>query len=286
LMLSDKPVSATDLVSTAKLHANSPCTAQISMRFAPEVGPASALLLVVLAPDILHIVPGVLRSRATYTSMVKFTVASLASAWLVGAQTTDNDLYHPHAAFAFIRTGDRTPNLRQGSPNLTALGAQQMVILGQNLRTRYITGNAPDNLGIQHIAGLSPDTLNNDQIMVQTSTEQHIVSSAQAFMQGLYPPHNIGNSNGTGTSTGDLLSNGSVLDFPLGGYQYANIKTSGSTDPDSIFVSGNQNCPIAKQASIEYYTTYNFTQDKIVNDYFYDNLNLDWFEGNLKAEEL
>jgi hypothetical protein len=259
---------------------------QISMRFAPKVGPISALLLAVLASDILHTVPVVLGSRATYTIMIKFTIASLASAWIVGAQDTDNDLYHPHAAFAFIRTGDRTPILRQGSPNLTALGAQQMIRLGQNLRTRYITGNAPANLGIQHIAGMSGNTLNNDQILVQTSTEQHVVSSAQAFMQGLYPPHNIGNSNGTGTSTGDLLSNGSAIDFPLGGYQYANIKTSGPTDPDSIFVSGNQNCPMAKQASLEYYTTYNFTRDKIVNGYFYDNLNLDWFEENLKTEEL
>lgn len=218
--------------------------------------------------------------------MIKLAIASLASPWLVGAQETDNDLYHPHAAFALIRAGDRTPILRQGSPNLTALGAQQMFTLGQNLRTRYIAGNAPSNLGIQRIAGMSTDTLNNNQILVQTSAEQHVVSSAQAFMQGLYPPHNIGNSNGTGSSTGDLLSNGSAIDFPLGGYQYANIQTSGPTDPNSIFVSGNQNCPIAKQASLTYYTTYEFKETKTLNEYFYDNLELNWFEGNLKRDEM
>jgi hypothetical protein len=218
--------------------------------------------------------------------MFKLIIASLSSIWLVSAQVTDNDLYHPHAAFALVRTGERTPILRQSAPVLTAFGAQQMFTLGQNLRTRYITGIAPDGLGIQHIAGMSTDTLNNDQILVQTSSQQHVISSAQAFMQGLYPPHNIANSNGTGSSTGDLLSNGSAIDFPLGGYQYASIQSSSPVDPDSIFVSGTQSCQTAQQAAMMYSATPQFYDIKMANNDFYKKLNLDWFEGNMVQSRL
>jgi hypothetical protein len=218
--------------------------------------------------------------------MFKLIVAILVSAWLSGAQDTDNDAYHPHGAFAFIRTGERTPNIWPGVPLLTALGAHQMFSLGQNLRARYINGNVSDTLGVQRIAGMSRDTLDNNQILVQTLDQQHLVSSAQAFMQGLYPPHTIGSSNGTGSSLGDLLSNGSAIDFPLGGYQYANIQTSGVLDPESIYISGTQSCPIAAKAAMTYYTTSKFMETKTANSEFYQKLNLDWFEGNLKQSQL
>jgi hypothetical protein len=218
--------------------------------------------------------------------MFKFAIATLASAWLVSAQETDDDSYHPHAAFAFIRTGERTPLLRNGPPVLTALGAQQMFRLGQNLRTRYISGDAPAGLGVQQILGMSPDALNNDQVLIQTSDEQHLVASAQAFMQGLYPPRSIVNSNGTGSSTGNLLSNGSAIDYPLGGYQYATIQSAGQLDPESIYVSGSQYCPAAQRDAMMYYTTDKFVEAKASNEAFYDKLNLDWFEGNLKKSEL
>jgi hypothetical protein len=218
--------------------------------------------------------------------MLKFAVATLASACLVGAQATNDDSYHPHAAVAFVRTGERTPTFRKGpSSVLTALGAQQMFKLGQNLRTRYITGNTPAGLGVQHIAGMSPNALNNDQISVQTSDEQYVVSSAQAFMQGLYPPRNIANSNGTGF-TGSLLSNGSAIDYPLGGYQYANIQSSGQLDPESIYVAGSQHCPTAERDAMMYYTTDKFSEIKAANNDFYNGLNLDWFEGNLNRNDL
>jgi hypothetical protein len=218
--------------------------------------------------------------------MVRLTVAIMASAWLVSAQETDNDVYHPHAAFAFIRSGERTPTIRPGSPLLTALGAQQMFKLGQDLRARYISGNAPAALGVQRIAEMSRDTLNNKQILVRTLDQPHLVSSAQAFMQGLYPPHDIANSNGTGGSVGSLLSNGSAIDFPLGGYQYSSIQTSGVLDPDSIFLSGTQNCPVAQKAAMMYYTTSQFLETKTANKDFYNQLDLDWFEGNLKKSQL
>ncbi|KAH8731065.1 histidine phosphatase superfamily [Phaeosphaeriaceae sp. PMI808] len=218
--------------------------------------------------------------------MFSLAVAALASVWLVGAQETDNPGYHTHATFAFIRTGDRTPAIQPGPSVLTALGAQQMFQLGQNFRTRYIAGNAPANLGVERIAGMSTTILNNDQVLVQTLDSQHLVSSAQAFMQGLYPPQNIASGNSTRGASGGLLSNGTAIDFPLGGYQYANIQTASLDDPKSFYLAGTQSCPVAKMAAMKYFTTEKFMATKEANEDFYNKLDIDWFEGNLRKEQL
>lgn len=218
--------------------------------------------------------------------MYKFAIAVAALTLLVGAQVQDDDPYHPHAAFAFIRTGERTPSMRSGSPKLTALGAQQMFSLGHNLRSRYlISGGSSSSFGVQNIDGLSPFILNNDQVLVQTLDAPHLISSATAFMQGLYPPHPI-LSNGTGLSSGSVLSNGNTIDFPLNGYQYANIQSSGQLDYESIFVSGAQNCPVAQQDAMMYFTTDEFYATKTASRDLYKDLNLDWFEGNLRDNQL
>ena len=44
--------------------------------------------------------------------------------------------YHPHAAVAFVRTGERLPLIQPGPSTLTATGANQMYTLGQNFRTK------------------------------------------------------------------------------------------------------------------------------------------------------
>ena len=158
-----------------------------------------------------------------------------------------------------------------------------MYTLGQNFRTRYITGNSPSGLGKEHIAGMSTNTLDNEQIMVKTLDKQYLMASAQAFMQGLYPPHALG--NGTGDASG-LLTDGTAIDFPLNGYQYANIQSTGELDPESIYIAGAQNCPIAQRDAMMYFTTDAFLNTKAANEDFYKSLNVDWFEGNLKADEL
>lgn len=229
---------------------------------------------------------GVAVPRHTTTIMLKHAVAVVASAWLVGAQnsnTTESSAYHPHAAFAFIRTGERTPLERPGVPVLSAVGANQLYTLGQNFRTRYVAGTSPSGLGVQHIAGLAPSILNNEQIWVQTTDAQYLVSAAQAFMQGLYPPH--GTSNGTGPATG-ILSDGTVIDYPLNGYQYANIHSTGEFDAESIYVAGADNCPAAQRDAMKYFMTDEFIKTKAANEKLYDSLNVDWFEGNMKKSDL
>ncbi|KAL6708452.1 hypothetical protein ACN47E_002715 [Coniothyrium glycines] len=207
----------------------------------------------------------------------------MASAWLASAQSAaDSGGFHPHAAFAFIRTGERTPLARSDTPSLTALGANQMYTLGKNIRNRYIAGG-PGALGEEPIANLSQNILDNNQVHVQTLDTGYLVSSAQAFMQGLYPPHGI--SNGTGDVTG-LLADGTVLDFPLNGYQYPSIQASGQSDPYSLHVAGSQACPIAQRDAMRYFTTESFYNTKNATEDFYNNLPTDWFQGNIAESEI
>lgn len=203
----------------------------------------------------------------------------VASALVVAAQTPSNsNTHHTLAAFAFVRTGERTPILRDDTPTLTALGAQQMATLGKNLRTRYIAGDSSQGLGADRIAGLSVDTMDNSQISAQTLDKPYLVASAQAFMQGLYPPHST--SNGTGKVAG-LLADGSQVEYPLNGYQYASIQTASPEEPDSRFISGSQNCPMAQVAALDYFETEEFEKTEIASADLFKKLNLDWLQGTL-----
>ncbi|KAL1792027.1 hypothetical protein ACET3X_009778 [Alternaria dauci] len=197
-------------------------------------------------------------------------VAAAASACLVGAQSSDSE--HTHAAFAFVRTGERTPILRNDTQVLTTVGATQMHALGQRLRTKYVTGT-------ESIAGLSKNILDNDQVWVQTLDTPYLVSSAQAFMQGLYPPQETGN-------TTEVLADGTSVDYPLNGYQYASIHAANPYDPYSRLVSGTLSCPQGQADGLRYFTTPEFKAAKGANEDLYKKLDLDWFEGFAEQDEL
>lgn len=218
--------------------------------------------------------------------MLALFLAVMAAAWLIEA-ADDNPLYHPHGAVAFIRTGERTP-LIAGSPKLSALGAQQMHTLGQMFRGRYINGdNGNSGIGQEPIIGLSADILNDDQLSIQTLDEPYLVASAQAFMQGLYPPYTI-SSNSTGhmgDETG-ILANGSVIDYPLSGYQYANIKAFGSQDLNSIYVAGDQNCYLSGVESSIYQSTDEYLETKAESQSFYEALNASLFDDHLPQDQM
>jgi hypothetical protein len=210
---------------------------------------------------------------------MRISITAVALTQLVVAQSpSDNNTHHTLASFVFIRTGERTPILRNDTQILTALGAQQMYTLGLDFRTRYIAGDSPRRLGVERITEISVDTIDNDQIWVQTLDKPYLVSSAQAFMQGLYPPHSI--SNGTEKVT-NLLADGTYIDYPLNGYQYASIQATSPEDPDSRYISGSQNCPLAQVASLEYFTTEEFQETETANADLFKKLNLEWLEGTL-----
>ena len=112
------------------------------------------------------------------------------------AQDTDEHKYTVWSSVLFSRTGERTPEILGDLPTtLTSLGAQQQYAAGSFFRERYISSFGSNN-GVDSapIQGLSPNELNGEQLYVMALDQQWNVASAQAFMQGLYPPFSLGNN--------------------------------------------------------------------------------------------
>lgn len=160
---------------------------------------------------------------------------------------------------AFTLYGDTTPTALPQSRTLTPLGAQDLYTAGSIFRDRYVSLFS-DGSGVEtRVQGISPYLLNADQVDVYSTSDQFVTASAQAFMQGLYPP--LGKSyNGTYTNAASSLANGPVVSFPLDGYQYADIYTAGWTDPYSISVSGQANCFTHQMSEFEYQVSAEFLQ--------------------------
>jgi hypothetical protein len=214
--------------------------------------------------------------------MLTLLLAVLASANLGHAQS-NNEQYHPHGTFAFIRSGERTPVLR-GPQKLTALGAQQMFTLGENFRGRYISPDGDAGLGRQKIANMSVDVLDNTQVSVQTLNSPYLVSAAQAFMQGLYPPHSASNNSSEGDASRSL-ADGTTVDYPLNGYQYATVQTYDGDAYQSMYLTADH-CPMSKVASLNYLSSPEFIATKVGSDSVYQKLDPDWFEGHLEDDQL
>ncbi|PSN72749.1 phosphoglycerate mutase-like protein, partial [Corynespora cassiicola Philippines] len=218
---------------------------------------------------------------------LSLAVLAAAMAGLVGA-ADDNEAVNIHGVVAFIRTGERTPIMSQDPSILTALGAQQMYDLGQNFRTRYIQEqNSTRGLGVQQLRGMSTDMLRNEQIAIRSLDEPYLVASAQSFMQGLYPPYTITSSGGgaLGDESG-ILANGSAIDFPLGGYQYPDIRALSSLDPQSIYLGGADDCPAAQRQAAMYQATPEFLEARREYNSLYESLDLDWFQGDIGESQL
>ena len=217
--------------------------------------------------------------------MLALFLAVMAAAWPADA-ANNNESMHVHGSVVFIRTGERTPVLAGGDQVLSALGAQQMHALGQNFRTRYVNEGGPDGLGVQQMS-IARNVINNDQLLIQTLDTPYLFASAQAFMQGLYPPYSINATrNGPNADVTGLLANGSAIDFPMGGYQYAQVHTVGQFDAQSVYLGGNQNCPESQVNSAMYEVTEQFLQTKAINKKFYSAMDVDLFDGHLKKSQL
>lgn len=165
------------------------------------------------------------------------------------------------SSFVFTRYGDRTPLYSSGSGEhvLTPFGAQQMYNAGENFRERYLRSTFDSLAPTTVIQGISRYQLDANQISILTTDDQYTVASAQAFMQGLYPP--LGNNpslNDTYVSGLAYLANGSEIAAPLNGYQYPTISAVSSYDLNSIWVDGSSNCPATTGKLLDYYKTADF----------------------------
>jgi len=175
--------------------------------------------------------------NSTITSTMRLST-TIATAQLLGLSSAQSSDEHVWSSVAWILHGERTPIWGlTPSPALTPIGAQQMFGQGSLLRSRYLQNimDLDDEAGRAPIVGIERNAIDNTQLSIMTNTDEFMVTSAQAFAQGLYPPLLQVFSNSTGGMEGAMLPNGSIVNFPLGGYQYPSIRTFSILDHESIW---------------------------------------------------
>ncbi|KAK7977157.1 hypothetical protein PG988_004647 [Apiospora saccharicola] len=159
------------------------------------------------------------------------------------------------SSFAYILHGERTSlSTSSLSTTLTTYGAQQMFAQGQMFRDRYLTSTETDNGSVTDsfpIVGLSRRALDNSQLDIMTNTDTFNVASTMAFMQGLYPPETDAFVENNGGRNASILANGSLVDFPLDGYQYPNIQATSSLDERSFQMQGHVSCSTYMGSQLE-----------------------------------
>ena len=157
-------------------------------------------------------------------------------------------------AFVYTLHGDNTPHTSFESRTLTPLGAYQLFGAGYAIRDLYITTSSFNATEFSHqVSGISEYNLVNDEIDILSTTDQFVSASAQAFMQGLYPP--MGETYGSIVYDSSQSVNGTMIDYPLDGYQYSNVITAGPGDPASIYVAGHASCPSYSKLQLHYFGT-------------------------------
>jgi hypothetical protein len=141
-------------------------------------------------------------------------VLAVSSASLVASQ----EQQITWGALVLSLYGERAPEIRVPFPYLTPLGAQQAFAAGSAIRTRYIEGPGTSITESYPIPGLAVNAIDNSQLYLLARDDDYIAGSAQAFMQGVYPP--LGDAY---VDPDAILANGTLEQYPLGGYQYATI---------------------------------------------------------------
>src|SRR5436305_689209 len=132
--------------------------------------------------------------------LVSVLALLMQSFTLAGAQNLLREKVWGAAVFTLY--GESTPYALPHPRTLTPLGAQQLLGAGSALRKRYLRGNADTRIN-----GISEFKLDGEQTAIYSPVAQFISASAQAFMQGLYPPLS-GSYNTTAPVGGSDLVNG------------------------------------------------------------------------------
>ena len=197
-----------------------------------------------------------------------FAVALQASA-LASAQELSEKVW---AVFAYNLPGDSTPTALPRSKTLSPYGASELYAAGSSFRDHYVTIHSDENAGAStRIQNLSPFVLDSEEVVVLTTTEQATVASAQAFMQGLYPPLSR-SGNMTYIDSSSLLANGSLAMAPFQGYQYPRLSTLTPDNPQSLALAGQDQCLAHQVKSSEYQSSSEFQEMTQVTEAFYIDL--------------
>jgi hypothetical protein len=151
----------------------------------------------------------------------------------VTAQPTETML----GSVLVVLNGENTPLLTSSTIELTPLGAQQLYSAGALFRERYVAPPASFNdsstTSSAPIEGINTYYIDNSQMVLMSRNDEYVAASAQAFMQGLYPPLSQIVDGPTLTEEA-ILANGTIIQAPLGDYQYAAINIVTFEDPNSM----------------------------------------------------
>lgn len=180
--------------------------------------------------------------------------------------------------------GDRTPLVWPVANVLTSLGAQQLYSAGSFFRRRYLGGIYDGATSVPTINNISTDVLENMEIFVMSTVEQYVGASALAFMQGLYPPTNI--SLGGTSALVSPPDNESMTTNPLEGYQYPQLYTASSQDPNSVMIRGHANCPLYNDAMAEFASSEEALKTKSESQEFYSGIQSNIFDGVIPGQEI
>lgn len=137
------------------------------------------------------------------------------------------------ASVVFAYHGEKIPFFHQSPYNLTPLGANQLLQAGEAVRSRYISSPGNGSQAAEApINGISMNKIENTQLDILSTSDEYVSASALAFMQGLYPPRSTSNAV---VDEESLMGSGSLLQFPLSGYQYPNLATLSDLDFNYIW---------------------------------------------------
>lgn len=147
-------------------------------------------------------------------------------------------------AYIFHRHGDRSSK-SYPPVLLTSQGVDQMYRSGSWYRSRYVQDKASSQ-----IHGISSDSAVLSQLSVTSPADDVLQNSAQAFLQGLYPPVIKTSSNQTSTEE--------HIPGLLEGYQYIPVNTVGFPSnnvraEDNIGLQSGSACPKAIASTESYF---------------------------------
>ncbi|KAJ3945675.1 peroxisomal 2 4-dienoyl-CoA reductase sps19 [Colletotrichum fioriniae] len=163
--------------------------------------------------------------------------------------------------YVFHRHGDRTAK-KTPPVRFTDLGAYEVYTSGLEYGRLYVRENAT-----HQIRNMSTDDVLPEQLSVTSPTDVVLQSSANAFLQGFYPP----------SGTVEALANGSSVEAPLGGYQYIPVNAvataSTSTNAESSeWLQGGSGCGKAVVSSNNYFSSPEYAAVDAESRDFYQSL--------------
>jgi hypothetical protein len=170
------------------------------------------------------------------------------------------------ATFILTRHGDRTANygnpwnFTEAADELTPLGKTMLYEQGQFIHSVYLDSSSTSVIkNISSIYSMS-------QVSALASDNEVILASANAFLQGVFPP----TLNSTDPSMSSTLANGTTIYTPLGGYQYIPINTM--PDASDIALDGWVDCTAMKQGFASFQNGQEWQDKQTQSQSFFDIL--------------